>query len=287
MVAKIIVTGKRVSPIITMKDFHRFEMLEGGSPSAPKGLPLASSVLYSIFIGLKQGRALDILNLPEEQLFSISGEVTTALPKKICPGQIGVIAFNTKLIDLNDKKPKTIAEPPPNSPVADNKIVQEVNSVVIVENNNSVPASRKQDPMDPELEEKMHLRFNRTCSSCSAKIDKRLAHMKLIDPNKEATVENRLLVCPDCIKDRSNPALGGFSIGPKAELKFKSLGMDKTAIVQFLSDFLNKFVLVNISETLNLREYWVPRKQPIFKFKVVNNVITDLQIVKNRIMESS
>lgn len=286
MVAKIIVTGKRVSPIITMKDFHRFEMLEGGSPSAPKGLPLASSVLYSIFVGLKQGRAIDILNLPEEQLFSISGEVTMALPKKICPGQIGVVAFNTKLIDLNDKKPKTIAELP-NSPITDNKIVQEVNGVVNAENSNSLPALKKQDPMDPELEEKMHLMFNRTCTSCSAKIDKRLAHMKLIDPNKESTVENRSLICPDCINDRPNPALGGFSIGPKAVLKFKSLGMDETAIVEFLSDFIHKFVLVNISETLNLREYWVPRKQPIFKFKVVNNVITDLQIVKNRILESS
>lgn len=286
MVAKIIVTGKRVSPIITMKDFHRFEMLEGGSPSAPKGLPLASSVLYSIFIGLKQGKAIDILNLPEEQLFSISGEVTMALPKKICPGQIGVIAFNAKLFDLKDKKAKKVEELP-NSPVTENKVDQEVNGVVDVHNQPLLPALKKQDAMDPELEEKMHLRFNRTCTACSAKIDKRLGHVKLVDPNKESTIENRSLVCPDCIKDRPNPALGGFSIGPKAVLKFQSLGMDEAAIVEFLSDFIHKFVLVNISETLNLREYWVPRKQPIFKFKVVNNVVTDLQIVKNRISESN
>ena len=286
MVAKITVTGKRVSPITTMKDFHRFEMLEGGSPSAPKGLPLASSVLYSIFIGLKQGKAIDLLNLPENQLFSIAGEVSMEIPKIICPGRIGVIAFNAKLIDLKDKKPKTIEELP-NSSVAETKIVQEVTSVVDVHSHQSLPALRKHDAFDPELEEKQHLMFNRTCTFCSAKIDKRLGHIKLIDPNKPSTVENRSLVCPDCINDRPNPALDGFSIGPKAVVKFQSLGMDAVAIVEFLSDFIHKFVLVNISETLNFREYWVPRKQPIFKFKVVNNIITDLQIAKDRITESN
>lgn len=271
MGVKIAITGKRVSPIITTKDFYRFEILEGGSPSAPKGLPLASSVLYSIFVGLKQGRAIDILNLPDDQLFLIAGEITMALPKRICPGQIGVISFNTKLVE--GKKPKIIEELP-NSPVQEKEIVQEV-------------VSKKNHFIDTELKEKVHLKFNGRCVLCSAKMDKSVARIKLIDPKKPFISENMSLVCPDCEKSRTNPALTGFSIGPTAVLKFESLGMDETAISQFLSDFVNKFVLVDIIESMNLREYWVPGKQPIFKFKVVNNVITDLRIMKNLIRKSS
>jgi len=282
MGVKIAITGKRVSPIITTKDYHRFEILEGGSPSAPKGLPLASSVRYSIFVGLKQGRAIDILNLPDDQLFLIAGEITMALSKKICPGQIGVISFNTKLLEA--KEPKTI-QGLPSSPVAEKINVQEVNGVAY--NLKTLPSLKKHDSIYPELKEKVHLKYDGRCVLCSAKMDKTVARLKIIDSNKPANLENMSLLCPDCIKDRPNPALSGFSIGPKAILKFESLGMDETARVQFLSDFINKFVLVDIVESVNLREYWVPGKQPIFKFKVVNNVITDMRIIKKLIPESS
>jgi len=276
MGAKIAITGKRVSPIITTKDYYRFEILAGGSPSAPKGLPLASSVIYSIFIGLKQGRAIDILNLPDDQLFLIAGEIILTLSKKICPGQIGVISFNTKLVE--GKKPKTTEELPDAS-------VQEVSDVVY--NLKTSPILKRYDTFLPEFKEKVHLKFNGRCVLCSAKMDKSVARIKLIDSNKPANLENMSLLCPDCEKSRPNPALSGFSIGPKAIQKFESLGMDETARVQFLSDFINKFVLVDIVESVNLREYWVPGKQPIFKFKVVNNVITDMRIIKKLIPEPS
>jgi len=276
MGAKIAITGKRVSPIITTKDYHRFEILAGGSPSAPKGLPLASSVLYSIFVGLKQGRAIEILKLPDNQLFLIAGEIILGLSKKTCPGQIGVISFNTKLVE--GKTPVANEEPP-------NASVQEAKGVVY--NLNTLPALKKHDSIFPEFKEEVHLKFNGRCVLCSAKMDKTVARIKLIDSNKPANLENMSLLCPDCIKDRPNPALSGFSVAPKAVLKFESLGMDETARVQFLSDFINKFVLVDIVESMNLREYWVPGKQPIFKFKVVNNVITDMRIIKKLIPESS
>ena len=278
MGAKIAITGKRVSPIITTKDYHRFEIMTGGSPSAPKGLPLASSVLYSIFVGLKQGRAIDILKLPEDQLFLIAGEIILGLSKKICPGQIGVISFNIKLVE--GKTPET-TEGLLKSPV------QEVNSPVNVENLKTLPVLKRHDSIYPELKEKVHLKFDGRCVLCSAKMDKSVARLKRIDSNKPANLENMSLLCPDCEKSRPNPALSGFSIGPKAVLKFESLGLDETARVQFLSNFINKFVLVDIVESMNLREYWVPGKQPIFKFKVVNNVITDMRIIKKLIPESS
>jgi len=56
MPAKISITGRRVSPITTTNDYYLFDMLEKGSPSAPKGLPLASPVLYSVLVGLKPGK---------------------------------------------------------------------------------------------------------------------------------------------------------------------------------------------------------------------------------------
>lgn len=275
MGAKIAITGKRVSPIITTKDYHRFEILAGGSPSAPKGLPVASSVVYSIFVGLKQGRAIEILKLPDDQLFLIAGEIILGLSKKICPGQIGVISFNTKLVE--SKTPEAKEEP-------SNSSVQEVK---VVYNLHTLPALKKHDSIFPEFKEEVHLKFNGRCVLCSAKMDKTVARIKLIDSNKPANLENMSLLCPDCIKDRPNPAVNGFSVGPKAVLKFESLGMDETARIQFLSDFINKFVLVDIVESMNLREYWVPGKQPIFKFKVVNNVIIDMRIIKNLIPKSS
>ena len=276
MGAKIAITGKRVSPIITTKDYHRFEILAGGSPSAPKGLPLASSVLYSIFVGLKQGRAIEILKLPDNQLFLIAGEIILGLSKKTCPGQIGVISFNIKLVE--GKTPETTEK-------LTNSSVQEGKGVVY--NLKTLPALKKHDSIYLELIEKVHLKFDGRCVLCSAKMDKSVARFKRIDSNKPANLENMSLLCPDCEKSRPNPALSGFSIGPKAVLKFESLDMDETARVQFLSDFINKFVLVDIIESMNLREYWVPGKQPIFKFKVVNNVITDMRIIKKLIPESS
>lgn len=287
MAAKITLTGKKVSPITTTKDYYRFDMRETGSLTAPKGLPLSSPVLYSVFIGLKTGKAIDILKLTEDQFFLIAGEVTMDLLKEICPGQIGVIAFNVQLLEHKEKNSKKTKELI-NSPVLEDETIQSNKKVVNSGKQNVIPEKKHGNPFyDEELKEKVHSLYDGKCTACSAKMDKCVARFKLIDQNLPPVFNNLSLICPDCYKKRKNPALEGFSVGPKALLQFMGLGMDQTAINLFLADFINKFVLVAIIESLNFREYWVPEKQPIIRFKVVNNVITDLQIVKNRIPVSS
>jgi len=148
--------------------------------------------------------------------------------------------------------------------------------------------NKKANPFyDAELIGKVHLLYDGKCTSCSSRMDKSVARFKRIDQSLPPTFDNFLLLCPDCYKKRKNPALDGFSVGPKAMLKFESLRMDQTAINLFLSDFMNKFVLIEIVESMNLREYWVIERQPIVRFRVIDSVITDLQIAKNRIIQSS
>lgn len=270
MPAKITLTGKRVSPITTTKDYHRFDMRETGSPTAPKGLPLSSPILYSVFVGLKPGKNIDILNLPEDQLFLIMGEMTMALSKKVSPGQIGVIAFNTQLVVPKEKK----LEKPEEVTNSEKQNVIQIKEIDKTDVDNPL--------YDVELKEKVHLLYKGICTTCSAKIDKRVARVKLIDRNLPPEVTNLLLICPDCSKHRKNPALDGFSIGHKAMVQFEDLGMDQTDIGQFLSDFINKFILVQIVDSLDMREYLVPGNHLILKFKVVENKIIKL-LLKNHV----
>lgn len=270
MAAKITLTGKRIGPITTT-NYYRFDMRETGSPTAPKGLPLSSSVLYSVFVGLKPGKKIDILNLPEDQPFLIMGEITMDLPKKICPGKIGVIAFNIQLIEPKEKEPKAP------------KVPEEVTKLEI---KNVLPVEKVDmtNPLfDTDLKNEVHALYKGICTSCSVKMDKRVARVKLIDQKLPPEVNNLLLICPDCYKHRRNPALDSFLIGPNAMLKFEGLGMDQIAINQFLSDFINKFILVEIVDSRNIREYWVPGNKSIVKFKVVKNIISDLLLRKTRL----
>ena len=283
MPAKITLTGKRVSPIITTLKYYRFDMLEKGSPSAPKGLPLASPVLYTVFIGLKPGRVLDILNLPEDQSFLIMGEITMELSKELCPGQVGVISFNAQLLDHKEKKAQVPGQLG-DSPIPDKEIQKVVTAGHEILKPGKVLGNTTPFYDDNRLREEVHLFYSGKCTACSAKMDKGVARIKLIDQSLPPELNNLLLICPDCNKNRKNPALTGLSIAPKAMLKFDKLGMDQNLIDNFLSGFINKFVLVEIVESQNFREYWVPDKQyHILKFKVVNNMITDLKIVVNRI----
>lgn len=265
MPAKITLTGKRVSAITTTKDYHRFDMKETGSPSAPKGLPLAQATLFNVFVGIKAGKKINILNLPDNQIFLIMGEITMDLPKKISPGQIGVIAFNVQLIEHKEKNLSSNEE----FTTSGDQNVLPVNIVDI-----SSPI------YETNLIEKAHSLYHGLCTDCTAMMDKRVAKIRLINEKLPPNANNLLLLCPDCFKHRKNPAFDVLLIGPRAKVKFENLGMDQSAINEFLSGFIDKFVLIHLVEYLDMREYWVPNKHSIFKFKTVGNIIVDLTIFK-------
>lgn len=252
MAAKITLTGKRISPIVTTEDYHRFEMRETGSPTAPKGLPVANAILYSVFIGITPGKTLDILNLPEDQFFLIQGEIILGgLSQELCPGQIGVIAFQTTLHQAKEKKALK------SKPLTPEPII------------------------DTDVRTELHAKFKGVCSSCSAKLDKRLAKSKRLDPNLPPTLENLRLICPDCKNKR--PDINGIPINLNVINTLKNIGMDQKHIDDFFSNFYEKFVLINFNERKGSRIYWVPGKLPIESFVVIENEIQSVKIARSRL----
>ncbi|WP_127490217.1 hypothetical protein [Paenibacillus ehimensis] len=85
------------------------EIVTGGSPAAPKGLPKASQVTYTVILNEKQYRKLEAdskevgLHVKGSKVF-IQGEITLDLPITIVEGEIGVIAYQLKNVDAEKLK---------------------------------------------------------------------------------------------------------------------------------------------------------------------------------------
>lgn len=108
MAAKITLTGVIDGRVRKTDQYYAFEMSLGGSPTAPKGLPLASdSIQYTVFVSLKAGNRAHLEDASSEQKWLVQGEVVLDIPVNECPGEIGVIAFQIselvrKEADLKD-----------------------------------------------------------------------------------------------------------------------------------------------------------------------------------------
>lgn len=116
MPVKIKVTGpvKKVrtvkSPLDKKVNWNMLEITTGGSPAAPKGLPLASAkVNYTVLLNDKQYKKLkselEEFNLPliGAKMF-VEGEITLDQPLSIVEGEIGVIAYQFHCIDAQKLK---------------------------------------------------------------------------------------------------------------------------------------------------------------------------------------
>lgn len=76
-----------------------------GSPTSPKGLPLASSkIMYTIFVSLKTAKKIVLDGIPRSRKLFIQGEISIDIPVEICPGEIGVIAYQIEAVPEKVKK---------------------------------------------------------------------------------------------------------------------------------------------------------------------------------------
>lgn len=114
MPAKISLTGV-VRAVEPGPGYFRLTMEEGGSTQPPKGLPPASAVItYTVLVAPKLAGQL---NLPASgQRVLIQGELTLDLPLELCPGEIGVIAFQGQVLPDKAEKPPVPAGPPVPTP---------------------------------------------------------------------------------------------------------------------------------------------------------------------------
>lgn len=99
MGAKIVLTGVRAGELRKTDKYYAFEMILGGSPTAPKGLPLPSaSVHYTVFVGLKAAKRANLEFVSAEQKWLVQGEIVLDVPVDECPGEIGVVAYQISVL---------------------------------------------------------------------------------------------------------------------------------------------------------------------------------------------
>jgi len=75
-------------------------------------------------------------------------------------------------------------------------------------------------------------------------MDKRLAHYLRVDLDQPRMLDNVVLVCPDCFRERPNPALEGFSAEEAVITKVAGVtGWNESIVVAWLSDFAKRYTL--------------------------------------------
>ena len=115
MGAKITLVGKIKeirhikSPVNEKVELSCFEIETGGSATAPKGMPTASLIQYTVLVNDKQYKKLqselDTLALTvEDATLVIQGEITIDQPMDVVEGDIGVIAFNVGCVETTKKE---------------------------------------------------------------------------------------------------------------------------------------------------------------------------------------
>jgi hypothetical protein len=114
---KLTITGKPTSKLRKKDEIYSFDMNEGGSPSAPKGLPVSKPISYTVFLNKKQftKAGIDEKNIRNVKLL-VQGEPTLDIPLDQCPGEIGIICFQISIVP--EKAQKTEKEDP---------VLQEIN----------------------------------------------------------------------------------------------------------------------------------------------------------------
>lgn len=107
---KITITGLPTSELRKRNNnTYSFDMEEKGSSNAPKGLPLSSTITYTVFVSKKSidKANININNFKNTKLL-IQGEPTLDLPIDECPGEIGVVCFQLSEIEQKERKEETV-----------------------------------------------------------------------------------------------------------------------------------------------------------------------------------
>ncbi len=97
-------------------------------------------------------------------------------------------------------------------------------------------------PLNSTFVEEVHAKFNGECQSCSQKMDRSLARYLRADRNRSRTLDNAVLVCPDCFQGRPNPAVKGFRASDAVIATVTdATGWDEPTAEEWLSTFVKRF----------------------------------------------
>ena len=124
----------------------------------------------------------------------------------------------------------------------------------------------------------LHAKFNGECQSCGQRMDKHLARYLRVNADKLGSADNAVLVCPNCFRNRPNPALGGFSAEDAVIARVTdATGWNEVTAVEWLSGFAKRCALI-VMNTRGFRRYWSWEHQE--PFRIVD--VQDRRIVRVR-----
>ncbi len=117
----------------------------------------------------------------------------------------------------------------------------------------------------------LHAKFNGECQSCGQRMDKHLARYLRVNADKLRSVDNAVLVCPDCFRNRPNPALSGFFTEDAVIAKVAAAtGWNEVTAVEWLSGFAKRHALIAMN-TRGFRRSWSWEHQEPFRIMDVQD----------------
>jgi|GEM_PF-6505807 len=119
--------------------------------------------------------------------------------------------------------------------------------------------------------EAVHAKFYGRCQICGQRMDQGVARYLRVNPDQPRTLDNALLVCPDCYEGRQNPALDGFSADAAVIAKVAAVtGWDESTVAKWLSEFAKRCTLIAMNSQ-GFRRYWSWGRQEPFRIVEVQN----------------
>jgi len=112
---KITITGIPKTPLRIVKAMmskeknapkvYSFDIKESGTTVTPKYLPKGSTILFTVFINEKQLRnaGLDEETFKDNKIM-VQGEIVLDLSMNLCPGEMGVTAFQLQVLQPKEKQ---------------------------------------------------------------------------------------------------------------------------------------------------------------------------------------
>lgn len=130
----------------------------------------------------------------------------------------------------------------------------------------------------PEIIVQAHAKFNGICQKCGQHMDKNVVRLRRYNKDLVGSIDNVMLLCPDCKEGKENPALKGMEVSNGAVKKLVDLlGMDLNAAREKLSHYPRSYALVSIQGPK--RVYWCwDKNDPVIQVYVNNNRVTGMKI---------
>lgn len=153
MPLKVAILG-RPTNVEKMENYYRLTMVEGGSPVLRLGLPASSEEIeISVFVSHYQAQQANVQSIPKGKALLVNGEIALDLDMAVCPGELGVIATNVRVVDAQSgpapaKKTEPVAkksaQPAQSEPAKPNKSVKLAKQADVAKHDKKQPLPQSQ-----------------------------------------------------------------------------------------------------------------------------------------------